>query len=130
MILGGRDLATIGARDRGFGIVFQSYSLFPQMTAAQNIGYGLKLRQRPRAEISARVEELLALVRLEQFADRLPWQLSGGQQQRVAIARALAVQPALLLLDEPLSALDARVRAGLRTEIRQMQKRLGIRPSW
>lgn len=126
MILGGRDLATIGARDRGFGIVFQSYSLFPQMTAAQNIGYGLKLRQRPRAEISARVEELLALVRLEQFADRLPWQLSGGQQQRVAIARALAVQPALLLLDEPLSALDARVRAGLRTEIRQMQKRLGI----
>ncbi|MBJ2150183.1 ABC transporter ATP-binding protein [Paracoccus sp. IB05] len=126
MMLGGRDLATIGARDRGFGIVFQSYSLFPQMTAAQNIGYGLKLRQRPRAEISARVEELLALVRLEQFADRLPWQLSGGQQQRVAIARALAVQPALLLLDEPLSALDARVRAGLRTEIRQMQKRLGI----
>lgn len=126
MMLGGRDLATIGARDRGFGIVFQSYSLFPQMTAAQNIGYGLKLRKRPQAEISARVEELLALVRLEEFAHRLPWQLSGGQQQRVAIARALAVEPALLLLDEPLSALDARVRAGLRSEIRQMQKRLGI----
>ncbi|WP_112310394.1 ABC transporter ATP-binding protein [Pseudogemmobacter bohemicus] len=126
MTLGGRDLATIGARDRGFGIVFQSYSLFPQMTAAQNIGYGLKLRKRPQAEISARVEELLALVGLEEFAGRLPWQLSGGQQQRVAIARALAVEPALLLLDEPLSALDARVRAGLRSEIRQMQKRLGI----
>ncbi|WP_312527891.1 ABC transporter ATP-binding protein [Paracoccus sp. (in: a-proteobacteria)] len=126
MTLRGQDLSQIGARDRGFGIVFQSYSLFPHMTVAQNIGYGLKLRKRPAAEISARVEELLALVKLEEFAGRLPWQLSGGQQQRVAIARALAVEPALLLLDEPLSALDARVRAGLRSEIRQMQKRLGI----
>ncbi|NPD16757.1 ATP-binding cassette domain-containing protein [Xinfangfangia sp. D13-10-4-6] len=126
MMLGGRDLATIGARDRGFGIVFQSYSLFPHMTVAQNIGYGLKLRRKSPTQISARVAEMLALVRLEDFADRLPWQLSGGQQQRVAIARALAAEPALLLLDEPLSALDARVRAGLRSEIRQMQKRLGI----
>ena len=126
MTLGDRDLATIGARDRGFGIVFQSYSLFPHMTAAQNIGYGLKLRKHPQAEISARVDELLALVKLEPYADRLPWQLSGGQQQRVAIARALAVKPALLLLDEPLSALDARVRAGLRSEIRQMQRRLRV----
>ncbi|MBI0549238.1 ABC transporter ATP-binding protein [Pectobacterium parmentieri] len=121
-----RDLVNVPARERGFGIVFQSYSLFPHMTIAQNIGYGLKIRQTPAEEIAARVSDLLDTVRLNEFGDRYPAQLSGGQQQRVAIARALAVNPSLLLLDEPLSALDARVRAGLRQELRDVQQRLGI----
>ena len=124
--LDGRDLVNVPARDRGFGIVFQSYSLFPHMTIAQNIGYGLKIRNTPTAEIEARVSDLLETVKLTGFAHRYPAQLSGGQQQRVAIARALAVSPSLLLLDEPLSALDARVRAGLRQELREVQQRLGI----
>jgi iron(III) transport system ATP-binding protein len=124
--LDGRDLAALPARDRGFGIVFQSYSLFPHMTAAQNIAYGLKIRKTAPAAQAEAVARLLALVRLEGLGDRYPAQLSGGQQQRVAIARALAVEPSLLLLDEPLSALDARVRAGLRHELREMQQRLGI----
>ncbi|MDC9819472.1 ABC transporter ATP-binding protein [Pectobacterium polonicum] len=121
-----RDLVNVPARERGFGIVFQSYSLFPHMTIAQNIGYGLKIRQTPAEEITARVSDLLDTVRLSGFGERYPNQLSGGQQQRVAIARALAVNPSLLLLDEPLSALDARVRAGLRQELRDVQQRLGI----
>ncbi|MEH0873738.1 ABC transporter ATP-binding protein [Pectobacterium cacticida] len=121
-----RDLVNVPAKERGFGIVFQSYSLFPHMTIAQNIGYGLKIRRVPAEEIAARVSDLLDTVRLSGFGDRYPTQLSGGQQQRVAIARALAVNPALLLLDEPLSALDARVRAGLRQELREVQQRLGI----
>ncbi|GKW15556.1 ABC transporter ATP-binding protein [Pectobacterium actinidiae] len=121
-----RDLVNVPAKERGFGIVFQSYSLFPHMTIAQNIGYGLKIRQTPTEEIAARVSDLLDTVRLSGFGDRYPNQLSGGQQQRVAIARALAVNPSLLLLDEPLSALDARVRAGLRQELRDVQQRLGI----
>lgn len=124
--LDGRDLVNVPARDRGFGIVFQSYSLFPHMTIAQNIGYGLKIRNTPTAEIEARVSDLLETVKLAGFGHRYPAQLSGGQQQRVAIARALAVSPSLLLLDEPLSALDARVRAGLRQELREVQQHLGI----
>jgi len=124
--LGGRDLTRVSAQHRGFGIVFQSYSLFPHMTVAQNIGYGLRIRKTSSASIAAKVAQLMEIVHLEAFADRYPWQLSGGQQQRVAIARALAVDPALLLLDEPLSALDARVRVELRTEIREVQRRLGI----
>lgn len=124
--LGDRDLAAIGAQDRGFGIVFQSYSLFPHLTVRQNVGYGLKIRKSPASQIATRVGEMLEMVHLAEYADRYPWQLSGGQQQRVAIARALAVDPILLLLDEPLSALDARVRAELRTELRQVQRRLGI----
>ncbi|MBW7922132.1 MAG: ATP-binding cassette domain-containing protein [Rubellimicrobium sp.] len=123
---GDRDLSTIGAQDRGFGIVFQSYSLFPHLTVRQNVGYGLKIRKTAPAEIARQVEHLLKTVHLEDYADRYPWQLSGGQQQRVAIARALAVEPSLLLLDEPLSALDARVRAELRGEIRDMQRRLRV----
>lgn len=126
LTLGGRDLASVDAQHRGFGIVFQSYSLFPHMTVAANIGYGLTIRRTPAAEIAAKVGQLMEMVHLSPFADRFPWQLSGGQQQRVAIARALAVEPALLLLDEPLSALDARVRVELRTEIRDVQRRLGI----
>jgi len=122
----GRDLNDTPARARGFGIVFQSYSLFPGMTAAQNIGYGLTIRHRPREEINAKVAELLALTSITPLAGRYPHELSGGQQQRVAIARALAVEPSLLLLDEPLSALDARVRLELRGEIRQLQRRLRI----
>ena len=121
-----QDLVDVPARNRGFGIVFQSYSLFPHMTIAENIGYGLKIRRTADGDIQARVSDLLETVRLNGFADRYPNQLSGGQQQRVAIARALAVNPSLLLLDEPLSALDARVRAGLRQELREVQQRLGI----
>lgn len=124
--LNGQDLTHVPARDRGFGIVFQSYSLFPSMTVAQNVGYGLKIRGVATRDIQTRVNELLDMVRLSSQADRLPWQLSGGQQQRVAFARAVAFSPKLLLLDEPLSALDAKVRSELRQEIRRLQRDLGI----
>jgi iron(III) transport system ATP-binding protein len=124
--LNGRDLAQMPARERGFGIVFQSYSLFPHMTVAQNVGYGLRIRGQSGAATDKRVAELLDMVKLPAFGTRYPGQLSGGQQQRVAIARALAVNPSLLLLDEPLSALDARVRADLRHELREVQRSLGI----
>lgn len=126
MRLGDKDLATIAARQRGFGLVFQSYSLFPNMTVTENVGYGLKVKKVPISEMKRRTEELLDLVKLSHLSSRFPHQLSGGQQQRVAIARALAVEPSLLLLDEPLSALDARVRAEMRHEIREMQQRLDI----
>lgn len=126
IMLEGATLSDLPARKRGFGIVFQSYSLFPNMTVAENIGYGLKIRNVATDEIAARVTELLALVTLPQVADKLPGQLSGGQQQRIALARAIAVDPRVLLLDEPLSALDAKVRATLRDEIRQVQRTLGI----
>ena len=126
MMMGGRDLAALPARKRGFGIVFQSYSLFPNMTVARNIGYGLKIRGEAPERIAERVRHLLELIRLSHLAERYPWQLSGGQQQRVALARALAVDPALILLDEPLSALDARVRVEMRAEIHEVQRRLAI----
>ncbi len=126
VLLQGENLLGVPARERGFGIVFQSYSLFPNMTVAENIGYGLTIRNVPGARIAARVAELLEMIHLGHLADRLPWQLSGGQQQRVALARAIAVGPRMLLLDEPLSALDARVRAELRGEIRRLQKSLRI----
>jgi iron(III) transport system ATP-binding protein len=124
--LEGRDLSETPARHRNFGVVFQSYSLFPNMNATRNVGYGLECRRRPRAEIEARAAEMLKIVALSEHAHKLPSQLSGGQQQRVALARALAPDPDVLLLDEPLSALDAKVRESLRLEIRELQKRLGI----
>ncbi len=126
VMLEGRDLSEVPARNRNFGVVFQSYSLFPNMTAARNVAYGLECRRRPQPEIDARVDEMLRLVALSAHAQKLPSQLSGGQQQRVALARALAPDPDMLLLDEPLSALDAKVRESLRLEIRELQKRLGI----
>jgi iron(III) transport system ATP-binding protein len=126
LILDGEDLSRTPARKRGFGIVFQSYSLFPSMTVADNVAFGLAVRRAESSHIQSRVKELLELVGLGGMADRYPWQLSGGQQQRVAIARAIAVQPRLLLLDEPLSALDAKVRAQLREEIKQLQRKLRI----
>ncbi len=126
ILLDGAALSDLPARKRGFGIVFQSYSLFPNMTVAENIGYGLRIRGAAPSEVSARVADLLALVKLPQVADSFPGQLSGGQQQRIALARAIAVNPRVLLLDEPLSALDAKVRAELRSEIRQVQRSLGI----
>jgi iron(III) transport system ATP-binding protein len=124
--LRGSDLGLLPARRRNFGVVFQSYSLFPNLTVARNIAYGLECRKLPRDEVSARVSEMLALVHLADHAHKHPHELSGGMQQRVALARALAPRPEVLLLDEPLSALDAKVRESLRGEIRELQKRLGI----
>ncbi|SDV47349.1 ABC transporter ATP-binding protein [Chitinasiproducens palmae] len=124
--LDGRTLAGISARERNFGMVFQSYSLFGHMTVAENVAYGLRLRRWSRDAMATRVATLLDMVRLPGMASRYPAQLSGGQQQRVAIARALAVEPALLLLDEPFSALDVHVRGALRDELRDMQRRLGV----
>lgn len=124
--LDGRDLTRVPARHRGFGIVFQSYSLFPNLNAADNIAYGLKVRHWPAQRIRDRVEELLTLIGLPESGAKLPDQLSGGEQQRIALARAIAVEPALLLLDEPLSALDAQVRVSLRRQIRALQQRLRI----
>lgn len=111
---------------RNVGMVFQSYALFPNMTVAGNIGFGLKIAKTPVAEIKKRVEEMLSLIHLPGYGDRYPYQLSGGQQQRVALARALAIRPQVLLLDEPLSALDAKIRVELRSEIRRIQQELGI----
>jgi len=124
--LAGRDVSRLPPAARDFGIVFQSYALFPNLTVADNVGYGLVNRRKARAEVRRRVGELLALVSLADQGAKYPVQLSGGQQQRVALARALATSPSLLLLDEPLSALDARVRVRLRDEIKALQRRLGI----
>ena len=126
VLVGGRSVLDVDARKRGFGMVFQSYSLFPNMTAARNIGFALQLKGIKGSAQSARVDELLTLTGLTVHADKYPHQLSGGQQQRVALARALATQPPVLLLDEPLSALDAAVREQLRDEIRRLQLETGI----
>ena len=126
LLLRGTDLAPIPARLRNFGMVFQSYSLFPNMTARENIAYGLECRKWSAEAVARRVPEMLALVHLADQADKYPHQLSGGQQQRVAVARALAPQPPALLLDEPLSALDAKVREALRGEIRDLHATLGL----
>src|SRR6201995_1433337 len=124
--IGGRDPPFLPPWKRNGGLVFQSYALFPHMTVTENIAFGLEMRKMPRAEMAPKITEALRLVRLEHLADRLPRQLSGGQQQRVALARALVFHPDVLLLDEPLSNLDAKLRQDVRVEIRELQQRLGL----
>jgi iron(III) transport system ATP-binding protein len=126
VLQGGRDISRLPPAQRDYGIVFQSYALFPNLTVFDNVAYGLVNRRQPRATISARAAELLKLVGLPDAGAKYPSQLSGGQQQRIALARALATSPGLLLLDEPLSALDALERLRLRQEIRALQQRLGV----
>ena len=126
VFVGGRDVAAEPPWRRRIGFVFQSYALWPHMTAGQNVAYGLKLRSLPRAEIDARVAGVLERVGMGGLAGRHPGQLSGGQQQRVALARALVLEPDVLLLDEPLSNLDARLRVEMRREIRRLQREAGI----
>jgi putative spermidine/putrescine transport system ATP-binding protein len=126
ILLDGRDITDTPANKRDMGMVFQAYSLFPNLTVAENVAFGLRVRRRAKPERAGRAAELLELVGLADRAGRYPHQLSGGQQQRVALARALAVAPQVLLLDEPLSALDAQVRVQLREEIRRIQLELGI----
>ncbi|GIW00189.1 ABC transporter ATP-binding protein [Roseiflexus sp.] len=126
IIIDSVDVTDMPPNRRNIGMVFQSYALFPNMTVAENIGFGLKIARRPADEIRARVEELLRIMHMPEVGRRYPYQLSGGQQQRVALARALAIHPKVLLLDEPLSALDAKIRASLRQEIREIQRQLGI----
>ena len=122
----GADITHKPPNQRNVGMVFQAYALFPNMTVAENIGFGLKLKKQSPEVIRKRVDELLKLINLSGKGDRYPYQLSGGQQQRVALARALAIEPQVLLLDEPLSALDAKIRVSLRNEIRSIQRQLGI----
>jgi putative spermidine/putrescine transport system ATP-binding protein len=126
IFVGGKDITRLSAAKRDMGMVFQAYSLFPHMTVRQNVAFGLRLRRISSAQRDRRAMEMLELVDLPTQADRYPHQLSGGQQQRVALARALAIEPQVLLLDEPLSALDAKVRAQLRDEIRRIQLDVGI----
>jgi len=126
IVVEGKDVTSLRPNQRNIGMVFQAYALFPNLTVAQNIAFGLRVAGAPKADQNRRVAEMLDLIKLPQLGDRYPFQLSGGQQQRVALARALAPSPKLLLLDEPLSALDAKVRVSLRDEIRAIQKRLGI----
>jgi putative spermidine/putrescine transport system ATP-binding protein len=124
--IGGNDITALPPWKRNTGLVFQSYALFPHLTVAQNVAFGLEMRKAARDDIAARVTEALRLVRLGHLAERLPRQLSGGQQQRVALARALAIRPDVLLLDEPLSNLDAKLREEVRVEIRELQRQLGL----
>jgi putative spermidine/putrescine transport system ATP-binding protein len=124
--IGGRDITRLPPWKRNTGLVFQNYALFPHLTVVQNIAFGLEMRGLARSEIGSKVDEALRLVRLEELGERLPRQLSGGQQQRVALARALVFRPDVLLLDEPLSNLDAKLRGEVRVEIRRLQQRLGI----
>ena len=126
VILHGKDVTELPARERGVGVIFQSYALFPKMTVEKNIGYGLRIRKRKRKEIKETVNELLSLVQLEEHRKKYPSQLSGGQQQRVAIARTLAYKPEVLLFDEPFGALDTQTRVHLRREIRALLKKVNV----
>jgi ABC-type Fe3+/spermidine/putrescine transport system ATPase subunit len=126
VILHQKDVSDLPARERGVGVIFQSYALFPKMTVEKNVGYGLRIRKRSRKEIKQTVNELLGLVQLEEHRKKFPSQLSGGQQQRVAIARTLAYKPGVLLFDEPFGALDAQTRVHLRREIRRLLKKVNV----
>jgi len=126
ILIGGRDVTRLPPWERHLGMVFQSYALWPHMTVAKNVAFGLEQRRLPRAEIARRVKEALALVGLADYAERRPAQLSGGQQQRVALARTLVIEPEVLLLDEPLSNLDAKLRTDMRAEIRALQRKLRL----
>ncbi|WP_125773184.1 ABC transporter ATP-binding protein [Antribacter gilvus] len=126
ILMDGRRVDTLPSEKRGFGMVFQSYALFPHLTVERNVAFGLQMRRLPRAEVAQRVREAIALVKLEEHAKKLPGQLSGGQQQRVAIARAVVLRPSLVLMDEPLSNLDAKLRLDMRTEIRRLHQSLGL----
>src|ERR1700726_1172162 len=120
-----RRIDRLGPEARGFGMVFQNYALFPHMSVRRNIGFGLRMQRRPKAEIARKVEDALKLVRLTEQAEKLPGQISGGQQQRVAIARAIVVEPPLVLMDEPLSNLDAKLRLEMRAEIKRIHRAPG-----
>jgi sulfate transport system ATP-binding protein len=126
ILIAGDDVTRVPARDRGVGFVFQHYAPFKHMTVADNIGFGLRVRKRPKAQVAKRVDELLRLVRLDGLADRYPSQLSGGQLQRMSLARALAPEPAVLLLDEPFGALDAQVRGELREWLRRLHDEIHV----
>ncbi|MAM09539.1 MAG: Fe3+/spermidine/putrescine ABC transporter ATP-binding protein [Rhizobiaceae bacterium] len=126
ILLGGEDISRLPPYRRDTGMVFQSYALFPHMSVADNVGFGLEMRKIGRAERDERIKKALSMVRLDHLAERMPRQLSGGQQQRVALARALAINPKMLLLDEPLSNLDAKLRGEVQHEIRNLQQRLGL----
>ncbi|MGB5557674.1 MAG: ABC transporter ATP-binding protein [Paracoccaceae bacterium] len=126
ILLSGKDITTTPPNLRPVNTVFQSYALFPHLTVAQNVAFGLQMLGRAKADVTAAVDRVLALVRLDGFADRLPQQLSGGQQQRVALARALAPEPQVLLLDEPLSALDLKLRKEMQSELKRLQTETGI----
>jgi len=126
IVISGEDATALAPQQRGVGFVFQHYAAFKHMTVRDNVGFGLTVRKRPKAEIRARVDELLELVQLQPFAHRYPAQLSGGQRQRMALARALAVEPEVLLLDEPFGALDARVRAELRDWLRRLHDEVHV----
>ena len=126
VILEGRDITGLEPYKRSVNTVFQNYALFPHMTVAENIGYGLRVRKMPKKDIAAKVEEMLKLVQMEGFEKRMPGQLSGGQKQRVAIARSVAGEPKVLLLDEPLGALDLKLRRQMQLELKRLQKSLGI----
>ncbi|MFZ4874787.1 ABC transporter ATP-binding protein [Janthinobacterium sp. Mn2066] len=126
IVLNGRDIGKLPPNKRNIGMVFQSYALFPHLNVYDNVAFGLRLRKVPAAELKTKVEAVIAAVGLSGFETRLPAQMSGGQQQRVALARAIVVEPALLLLDEPLSNLDAKLRVQMRAELRRIQRELGI----
>lgn len=126
LLVDGKNYTKIPVHKRNFGIVFQSYALFPHMSVRDNVAFGLKMRKLDKETIRSKVDEMLEICGLSEFADRLPKQMSGGQRQRVALARALVIEPKLLLLDEPLSNLDAKLRLQMRVEIKRLQKRLGI----